>query len=182
MITAAHCAVSATKFKISLGAQTFHNQLESGRVIDVTTKKIIHPQYRDFLPIHDLSLIKLSRKIDFTDRIQPVLLPKSNDLFVTQGVIASGWGLKYTNDEDVASGKINSKFFLHKNSLNENNILIFKNCNGPLCTSFQIANVFDLTIRSLYVTQSFVHKVITKRVFVTAIQADRLCFKVIIAP
>lgn len=98
--------MSAIKFKISLGAQTFHNQLEKGRVIDVTTQKTIHPQYNEFLSINDLSLIKLSKKIDFTDRIQPVLLPQSNNLFVCQNVIASGWGLKYTNAENIASGKI----------------------------------------------------------------------------
>lgn len=34
----------------------------------------------------------MSRKIEFTDRIQPVLLPRSEDLFEGQDVIAVGWG------------------------------------------------------------------------------------------
>lgn len=42
--------------------------------------------------------------------------------------------------------------------------------------------VVDLIIRSLYGTQLFVHKVITKRVFVTVIRADQLYSKMIIAP
>lgn len=105
VITAAHCALSATKFKISLGAQTFDNESEPGRVIDTTSTKLVHPQYSTFSTSNDLALIKLSRKIDFTDRIQPVLLPKTQDLFDGQDVIASGWGLKFTADVNVASGE-----------------------------------------------------------------------------
>lgn len=104
VITAAHCALSATQFKISLGAQTFDNPSEPGRVVDTTTTKIVHPQYSSFSATNDLSLIKLSRKIDFTDRIRPVLLPKSEDSFEGQDVIASGWGLKFTQAQDVSSG------------------------------------------------------------------------------
>lgn len=105
ILTAAHCAVSASQFKISLGAQTFDNPSEPGRVIDTTTTKIVHPQYSSFSATNDLSLIKLSRKIDFTDRIQPVLLPKSADSFEGQDVIASGWGLQFTAAQNVAPGK-----------------------------------------------------------------------------
>lgn len=106
VITAAHCALSATEFKISLGAQTFNNPSEPGRIVDTTTTKIVHPQYQSFSATNDLSLIKLSKPIDYTDRIQPVLLPKSQDTFERQDVIASGWGLKYTDAQDVSSGKI----------------------------------------------------------------------------
>lgn len=104
VITAAHCALSAIQFKISLGAQTFNSPSEPGRVVDTTTTKIVHPQYSSFSATNDLSLIKLSRKIDFTDHIRPVLLPKSDDSFEGQDVIASGWGLKFTDAQDVSSG------------------------------------------------------------------------------
>ncbi|KAJ6642449.1 Collagenase [Pseudolycoriella hygida] len=102
VITAAHCALLAKSFKISLGAQTFANPSEPGRVIDITTTKIVHSQYNPFLLTNDLTLIKLSRKIEFTDRIQPVILPKSNDLFEGQDVIASGWGRQFTNAPHAA--------------------------------------------------------------------------------
>lgn len=102
VISAAHCASTGIRFEVSLGAQTFDNSLEPGRVIDTTYTKIVHPQYSG--NTNDLSLIKLSKKIAFTDRIQPVLLPKSTDSFEGQDVVASGWGLKFTDDIDVASG------------------------------------------------------------------------------
>lgn len=104
VISAAHCAEDAIKFKISLGAQSFNNPSETGRVIDVTRTKKIHPRYDSHLATNDLSLIKLSKKIQFTDRIQPVLLPKTQDTFEGQSVIASGWGLQYTSAQNVASG------------------------------------------------------------------------------
>ncbi len=104
VITAAHCALSATQFKVSLGAQTFDNPSEPGRVIDITSTKIVHPGYSSFGTDNDISLIKLSKKIEFNDRIQPVLFPTTQDLFVSQDVIASGWGLKFTAAQNVASG------------------------------------------------------------------------------
>lgn len=78
---------------------------EPGRVIDTTNTVIIHPQYDRFTAKNDVALIKLSRKIQFTDRIQPILLPKSQDLFEGQDVIASGWGLKSFEETRPASGK-----------------------------------------------------------------------------
>lgn len=104
VLTAAHCASSATKFKVILGAQTSNNPSETGRVIDTTTTKVVHPQYSAFTLTNDLSLIKLSKKVDFTDRIRPAILPKSKDSFEGQDVVASGWGLKFTNDVNLATG------------------------------------------------------------------------------
>ncbi|XP_037045225.1 brachyurin-like [Bradysia coprophila] len=103
VITAAHCALSASQFKISLGAQTFNNPSEAGRVIDITSTKIVHPGYTTFSTSNDVSLIKLSKKVEFTDRIQPALLPKTEDLFEQQDVIASGWGLESSAAQGVAS-------------------------------------------------------------------------------
>lgn len=106
VITAAHCALTASQFKISLGAQTFNNPLEPGRVIDITGTKIVHPGYTPYSTNNDVSLIKLSKRVDFTNRIQPALLPKTEDLFEQQDVIASGWGLESTSAQGVASGNL----------------------------------------------------------------------------
>lgn len=103
VITAAHCAVSAIEFEVSLGAQSYNNPSEAGRVIDKTTTKIVHPQYSSFTATNDLALVKLSQKIDFTDRIKPALLPTTKETFEGQDVIASGWGLKSSGDQNVAS-------------------------------------------------------------------------------
>lgn len=110
VITAAHCAVSASQFIVSLGAQTFNNPSEPGRVIDITSTKIVHSGYNPFSTSNDLSLIKLSKKIEFTDRIQPVLLPKTADLFEQQDVIASGWGLQSSSAQGVASRNYYANF------------------------------------------------------------------------
>lgn len=103
VITAAHCAQTAIDFEVSLGAQSYNNPSEKGRVIDKTSTKVVHPDFSPFTLTNDLALVKLTQKIDFTDRIQPALLPKSKDLFEGKDVIASGWGLKSTDDQNVAS-------------------------------------------------------------------------------
>lgn len=105
VITAGHCTKFALNIKVSLGAQKYNEATEPGRVTDTTTTIIIHPLYDRYTAKNDVALIKLSRKIPFTDRIQPILLPKSQDLFEGQDVIASGWGLKSSGDKRPASGE-----------------------------------------------------------------------------
>lgn len=98
VITAAHCALNARTFEVTLGAQSYSDSFEQGRLTIKANVKFIHPKYNQGdETINDLSLVKLSKRIDFTDRIQPVRLPNSNDLFVNSVVIASGWGLTSTN-------------------------------------------------------------------------------------
>lgn len=62
VITAAHCAVDAYAFEIHLGAQSFADLYEPGRLIDKTSTKFIHPNYNEIYARNDLSLLKLSKK------------------------------------------------------------------------------------------------------------------------
>lgn len=103
IITAAHCAISGIDFEVHLGAVSFRNTSEPGRIIVTATTKIIHPAYDSQIAGNDLALIRLDSPVQFTDRIQPVKLPTSTSGdFVGANVIASGWGLQFTDALDVA--------------------------------------------------------------------------------
>lgn len=103
VLTAAHCCDGAFYFTVHLGAQNFLNHDEPGRIIDITDNYKIHQDYNIFTFEHDLCLIKLSKNVTFTDKIQPVKLPEpTDDSFVGELAIASGWGLLHTDDFKVA--------------------------------------------------------------------------------
>lgn len=104
VLTAAHCGVGGISFELHLGAQNFHNIHEIGRIIDVTTRVIIHPNYNRFTFENDVALIQLSKAVTFSDTINPALLPSiacRNESFVNRTVIASGWGLRHPNDAEL---------------------------------------------------------------------------------
>lgn len=104
VLTAAHCVIRASEFELHIGAQHYNDTTEIGRIVDVTKTAIVHNRYNPVTFVNDLALIKLSKVVEFTDNIQPALLPTSiNDLFVDRNVIAIGWGLTYTHDTNVAS-------------------------------------------------------------------------------
>lgn len=103
VLTAAHCAIRASEFELHMGAQYFNDTTEIGRIVDVTKTAVVHKRYNPVTFANDLALIKLSQAVEFTDKIQPALLPTIDDLFVDRKVIAIGWGLKYTHDTNVAS-------------------------------------------------------------------------------
>lgn len=104
VLTAAHCVIRALEFELHMGAQHFNDTTEIGRIVDVTRTAIVHNRYNPVTFANDLALIKLSKAIEFTDKIQPALLPTTiNDLFVDRNAIAIGWGLKHTHDISVAS-------------------------------------------------------------------------------
>lgn len=103
VLTAAHCTIDAFQFQVILGAHKIYEN-ESGRIIDVTKTVIIHNQYIRKKNANDLAMIKLSKAVEFTDKIQPALLPMgSDDLLVDESVIAIGWGMEHPNSKKLAS-------------------------------------------------------------------------------
>lgn len=94
VITAAHCANNAVSFEVHLGAQSFSNRFEPGRIILTTSIKIIHYLYNPRTLNNDVALIKLPQRVQFSARIRPVILPfaLSANQFVGRSAIASGWG------------------------------------------------------------------------------------------
>lgn len=102
VITAAHCAVEAAHFQVHLGAQSFKNLSEPGRVIIETGTKVIHPRYNPTFASNDVALIKLPQPVNLTDRIQPIKLPRTQEKFQGVKVVASGWGLQSDSSQQVA--------------------------------------------------------------------------------
>lgn len=103
VITAAHCAKGGIEFEVHLGAISYSNISETGRIILKTREKIVHHGYSEFTAVNDVALLKLPQRITLSSRIQPVQLPPRNaDTYVNRVVVASGWGLKNSNDTTVA--------------------------------------------------------------------------------
>lgn len=102
VVTAAHCAVNGLRFQVHLGAQSFNNLSETGRIVYETKDKVVHPRYNSMFASNDIALIKLPRQVNLTDRIQPIKLPKTLNKFTGANVIASGWGLESDTSQHVA--------------------------------------------------------------------------------
>lgn len=106
VITVAHCAAGFEVFKIILGAHNANKTDEHERITNRATKIFFPPNYNpknvDKRIANDLALVKLSKKIKFTNRIKPALLPKTtNDSYIGREVIASGWGRNNQNSSEL---------------------------------------------------------------------------------
>lgn len=91
LITAAHCLANQTSINgIIVGV----GSTELSKVTDYRIKGwIIHEKYNDNTLSHDIALIKLSKSMEFGDRVQPVELPQKVKEDVGNGdLIAAGWG------------------------------------------------------------------------------------------
>ncbi|KAL6118254.1 uncharacterized protein ACO6RY_03089 [Pungitius sinensis] len=78
VLTAAHCLDSVFfDLKVSLGGQN-----QSGPDLGID-RVIIHPSYKSWTKENDLSLLKLSSPVNFTDYIYPVCLASSGSTFHT---------------------------------------------------------------------------------------------------
>lgn len=82
VITAGACVTYDGPFKIELGAYNFNDPSEDGRISDMTSKKYFATNATaiDSSMRLEVALLKLSQKIDFTDKIQPVYLPPTSQI------------------------------------------------------------------------------------------------------
>lgn len=97
VLTAAHCIDNAVEIELSLGVQNLNDTDEVGQITDVTNTSICYASYRSDTFEDDVALIKLSKSVEFTEKIQPALLPNAtDDVFENDGVISIGWGLNDT--------------------------------------------------------------------------------------
>ncbi|XP_043935033.1 chymotrypsinogen A-like [Protopterus annectens] len=92
VVTAAHCGVS-TSVRVILGE---HDRCSSEETIQTVSVSAVfrNPGYNSNTINNDITLLKLSTRVNFTDRISKVCLPASSDNF-TGGMlcVTSGWGL-----------------------------------------------------------------------------------------
>ncbi|KAG8036036.1 hypothetical protein G9C98_004615 [Cotesia typhae] len=96
IITAAHCVVlvNTTGVKAVVGTNT----LSSGGKVYHPDLFIVHKDYK-LVVINDIALIRVSKAIKFTRKVQPVLLPTIDSLTKSYPVKLSGWGKNSTDGE-----------------------------------------------------------------------------------
>lgn len=76
------------------------NVTNESQHIDVNVIQIIpYPSYRRDRHYNDIGLLKLERKVQFTDTIRPACLPE--EPFTSDKALATGWG--YVKDNDMSS-------------------------------------------------------------------------------
>lgn len=92
ILTAAHCltVLFPLRYKVLVGTQ---DKKRGGTFYKIKAFKI-HQQYGEFFVDYDFGLIQLEEELQFTDRIQPVPLPKVGDTNIEVGTVVtvSGWG------------------------------------------------------------------------------------------
>ncbi|XP_072522724.1 mast cell tryptase isoform X2 [Salminus brasiliensis] len=94
VLTAAHCIISkdVRMWTLYLGRQdqSTPNNNEVSRGVQSI---IVHPEYNNTLNNNDITLMKLSKPVNFTDYIRPICLASnSSTFFSATSCWVSGWG------------------------------------------------------------------------------------------
>ncbi len=95
VLTAAHCAnaIPASDIEILAGA---HNlmEYEPSWQQGVVSRVLIHPSFDEVMLDEDIALLKLSKPLSLTSRVQPVALVDSDTPLAQPGILATitGWG------------------------------------------------------------------------------------------
>nr|XP_028596396.1 chymotrypsin-like elastase family member 2A [Podarcis muralis] len=99
VMTAAHCISSSRTYRVYLGKHSL-SASEKGSIAVSPEKIIIHPKW-DSSSVssgNDIALIKLSKHVTLSDKIQLVCLPKANSILASNSpCYATGWGRLQTD-------------------------------------------------------------------------------------
>ncbi|KAL0832342.1 hypothetical protein ABMA28_001775 [Loxostege sticticalis] len=105
VLTAAHCVYNMHHATVWVGGETYSNSKQV--MVDQT---IVHPTFDPKELLDDVALIKLKQPLNFSDKVQPVLLPYSKELKVVDGqeyyFIGRGNSETYTADEHLQKSKM----------------------------------------------------------------------------
>ncbi|XP_030591278.1 transmembrane protease serine 9-like [Archocentrus centrarchus] len=94
VLCAAHCfqSINASSVTVYLGRQS-QQESNANEVCQTVTQVIIHPNYNSSTFDNDISLLKLSSSVNFTNYIRPVCLAASNSTFYNgTNTWVTGWG------------------------------------------------------------------------------------------
>ncbi|KAF3698386.1 Serine protease 27 [Channa argus] len=100
VLTAAHCFESEdpTKVIVFLGIQSIVSSNPNG-IRKSVAQVIKHRSYNKTSKIYDITLLKLSSPVNFTNYIRPVCLAASDSTFYSgTNVWITGWGLTEAGD------------------------------------------------------------------------------------
>ncbi|XP_064116269.1 transmembrane protease serine 11F-like [Macrobrachium nipponense] len=96
VLTAAHCVVSyqysPSQIDLSLGDWDLTTTSEGKSIKAKVSKVSVHPRYSRSTLQNDLAVLKLTEKVEYTDRIRPICLPTTDINVEDQLAIVSGWG------------------------------------------------------------------------------------------
>ncbi|XP_015602537.1 brachyurin [Cephus cinctus] len=104
ILTAAHCVDLPGTVVIILGAHNV-STVENTQKRIVAEEIIIHKNWDSSLIRNDIAVVRLSEKIEFNDRIQPVRLPKKSKVsstFASATGTVSGWGLDSDSSNSIS--------------------------------------------------------------------------------
>ncbi|KAH8273146.1 hypothetical protein KR018_006424 [Drosophila ironensis] len=92
VLTAAHCATSGSKppDMVRLGAQKLNETSAAQQDIKILII-VLHPKYRSSAYYHDIALLKLTRRVLFSEQVRPACLWQGPELQIPT-VVAAGWG------------------------------------------------------------------------------------------
>ncbi|XP_002087648.3 trypsin beta-like [Drosophila yakuba] len=114
IITAAHCffnngtRLDPRYFEIRAGS---HSKQSNGTLVKLAAVTIheyyVHKEYPFFVLKNDIAVVRLSERLEFTSKVQPIPLAESNPEPGTMS-FATGWGSMYGTDAgDPSKGPIN---------------------------------------------------------------------------
>ncbi|XP_063993355.1 trypsin-1-like [Diachasmimorpha longicaudata] len=93
ILTAGHCITEIPrigKLRISAGKHVLQEQ-EPGQQERVVSRRLVYPDYPGGLSQHDIGLLRLESPLNYTDHVQPVVLPSAKKLHTGESVV-TGWG------------------------------------------------------------------------------------------
>jgi len=68
------------------------NRLDAPHAVHEVISFVIHPDYNMLFRIHDIGLIRSSRKMEFNEHVQPIALPNFDYDYDNFPLIVTGWG------------------------------------------------------------------------------------------
>ncbi|XP_023265418.1 mast cell protease 1A-like isoform X2 [Seriola lalandi dorsalis] len=99
VVTAAHCDKNESTHVV-LGTHNL-KKVDNGTTTDVI-KRCKHPRYVNRTCGNDIMLLKLSRKVQLNNRVQPIQLPRADNKIKVKGKCrVAGWGLTKTGGKVV---------------------------------------------------------------------------------
>lgn len=124
-------------------------------------EKHIHPLYKDSFPHHDIALVRLDKKVQFSDYIRPACLVDTPD--PPSKAIATGWGdtsfrgedsdilmkvvLDHSNAQECDKKYLNRKFQARQLTVNETTQLCFGSNEGGKDTC-QVGVLYNISLIS----------------------------------
>lgn len=102
LLTAAHCQQTVSGLVAHLGDHNIYNNNDNGEEAISVSKWISHPNYDNNRLTNDIALVKLSRSVTLSNKIQKICLATQEPSYGQNGVV-TGWGTTQADGNGVVS-------------------------------------------------------------------------------